>query len=101
MEMSDEVLETERLEQSVERLEKAVADKISNAEMAVAERISALEADLDGLKSQLQSVMAEKDALASALDDAKVDYRVLENLTDTVRDRLDGSIGRLREVLSA
>ncbi len=99
--MSDEVLETERLEQSVERLEKAVADKISNAEMAVAERISALEADLDGLKSQLQSVMAEKDALASALDDAKVDYRVLENLTDTVRDRLDGSIGRLREVLSA
>ena len=100
MEMSDEVLETERLEQSVERLEKAVADKISNAEMAVAERISALEADLDGLKSQLQSVMAEKDALASALDDVKIDYRVLENVTDTVRDRLDGTIGRLREVLS-
>ena len=99
--MSDEVLATERLEQSVDRLEKAVADRRSNAEAAVGKRISALEGDLNGLKSKLQSVTAEKDALASALDDVKVDYRVLENVTDTVRDRLDGTIGRLREVLSA
>ena len=98
--MSDEVLAAERLEKSVERLEKVVADRISDAETAVVERISVLEADLNGLKSKLQSVTAEKDALASALDDVKVDYRVLENVTDTVRDRLDGTIGRLREVLS-
>ena len=99
--MSDEVLAAERLEKSVERLEKVVADRISDAETAVVERISVLEADLHDLKSKLQSVTAEKDALASALDDVKVDYRVLENVTDTVRDRLDGTIGRLREVLSA
>ena len=99
--MSDEMLAIERLEQSVGRLEKAVADRLSDIETVVAKRISVLEAELNGLKSQLQSVTAEKDALASELDDAKVDYRVLENVTDTVRDRLDGTIGRLREVLSA
>jgi chromosome segregation ATPase len=98
--MSDEVLLTERLEKSIERLEKAVAERISDTETAVDQRISVLEADLHDLKSKLQSVTAEKDALASALDDVKIDYRVLENVTDTVRDRLDGTIGRLREVLS-
>ena len=98
--MSDEVLLTERLEKSIERLEKAVAERLSDTETAVDQRISVLEADLHDLKSKLQSVTAEKDALASALDDVKVDYRVLENVTDTVRDRLDGTIGRLREVLS-
>ena len=99
--MSDEMLATERLEHSVGRLEKAVAGRLSDIETGVAKRISVLEAELNGLKSQLQSVTAEKDALASELDDAKVDYRVLENVTDTVRERLDGTIGRLREVLSA
>jgi len=98
--MSDEVLLTERLEKSIERLEKAVAERLSDTETAVDQRISVLEADLHDLKSKLQSVTAEKDALASALDDVKIDYRVLENVTDTVRDRLDGTIGRLREVLS-
>ena len=98
--MSDEVLLTERLEKSIERLEKAVAERLSDTETAVDQRISVLEADLHDLKSKLQSVTAEKDALASALDDVKIDYRVLENLTDTGRDRLDGTIGRLREVLS-
>ncbi|MBH61843.1 MAG: hypothetical protein CL569_05220 [Alphaproteobacteria bacterium] len=101
MDMTDEVLATECLERSVERLEKAVADRITAAETAVAERISALETELSSLKTQLQSLTAEKDALASALDDANVEYRVLENVMDTVRDRLDGTIGRLREVLSA
>ncbi len=99
--MSEEILATERLEQSVGRLEQAVTDRIAAAETAVAERGAALEAEIGSLKNKLQSLQMEKDALASALDDAKVEYRVLENVTDTVRDRLDGTIGRLREVLSA
>ena len=99
--MSEEVLATERLERSVNRLEQAVTDRVAAAEMAVAERVTALEAEVGSLKNQLQSLQMEKDALASALDNAKIEYRVLENVTDTVRDRLDGTIGRLREVLSA
>ena len=99
--MSEEVLATERLERSVNRLEQAVTDRVAAAEMAVAERVTALETEVGSLKNQLQSLQVEKDALASALDNAKIEYRVLENVTDTVRDRLDGTIGRLREVLSA
>ena len=99
--MSEEVLTTERLEQSVGRLEHAVVDRVAAAETAVAERVAALEAEIGSLKNQLQSLQVEKDALTRALDNAKVEYRVLENVTDTVRDRLDGTIGRLREVLSA
>ena len=99
--MSEEVLATERLEQSVGRLEQAVSERIAAVEKAVAERVAVLEAEIGSLKNQLQSLQAEKDALASALDDANVEYRVLENVTDAVRDRLDGTIGQLREVLSA
>ena len=99
--MSEEVLTTERLEQSVGRLEQAVTDRIAAAETAAAERVAALEAEIGSLKNQLQSLQMENDGLANALDDAKIEYRVLENVTDTVRDRLDGTIGRLREMLSA
>ena len=99
--MTEEVLATERIEQSVARLERAVTTRIAAAENAAAERVAALEAEIAALKAQLQTVMAEKDALNAALDDSSVEYRVLENVTDTVRDRLDDTIGRLREVLSA
>ena len=99
--MSEEDLATKRLEKSVSRLEQAVADRVAAAETAVAGRVTALEDEIGSLRNQLQSLQITKDALASALDNAKVEYRVLENVTDTVRDRLDGTIGRLREVLSA
>ena len=99
--MSEAVLTAERLEQSVGRLERAITDRVAAAETVAAERVTALEDEIGSLKNQLQSLQIEKDALAGALDNAKVEYRVLENVTDTVRDRLDGTIGRLREVLSA
>ncbi len=86
----EEGLAAGRLEQSVERLERAIA-----------ERVEPLDSEIESLKSRLESVQAEKDALTAALRNANVEYRVLESVTDTVRDRLDGTIGRLREVLSA
>lgn len=99
--MPDEVLATDRLERSVARLEEAVAARIAAAESAIAERVSSLEAELGALKEQLHTVQAEKETLSAALDDANLEYRVLENVTDTVRDRLDETIGKLRGVLSA
>lgn len=99
--MNEEVLATDRLERSAGRLEQAIADRISAVEESAAKRVESLESEVNSLKSQLNSLQAEKNALATALEDAQVEYRVLENVTDTVRDRLDETIGRLREVLSA
>lgn len=99
--MNEEVLATERFERSVSRLEQAIAERIAAAEQAAAGRVAALEAEIGALKTHLKSLQAEKNALTTALDDANVEYRVLENVADTVRDRLDKSIGQLREVLSA
>ncbi len=99
--MSEEVSVAERLERSVDRLEQAIADRISAAEASAAERIEALESEIGSLKSRLNALQTEKDALARALEDANVEYRVLETAADTVRDRLDETIKRLREVLSA
>ena len=99
--MSEEVSSAERLERSLDRLEQAVADRISTAGASAAERIEALESANESLKSRLSAVQTEKGALARALEDANAEYRVLENAADTVRDRLDETIGRLREVLSA
>lgn len=99
--MSEEVSAAERLERSLDRLEQAVADRISTAGASAAERVEALESANESLKSRLSAVQTEKGALAKALEDANAEYRVLENAADTVRDRLDETIGRLREVLSA
>lgn len=99
--MSEEVSAAERLERSLDRLEQAVADRISTAGAFAAERVEALESANESLKSRLSAVQTEKGALARALEDANAEYRVLENAADTVRDRLDETIGRLREVLSA
>jgi len=99
--MNEEVLATDRLERSAGRLEQAIADRISAVEKSAAKRVESLESEVNSLKSRLNSLQAEKNALATALEDAQVEYRVLENITDTVRDRLDETIGRLREVLSA
>ena len=99
--MNEEVSAAERLERSIDRLEQVVADRISAADTSAAERIEALESENESLKSRLKALQTEKDALAGALEDANVEYRVLENAADTVRDRLDETIGRLREVLSA
>lgn len=99
--MNEEVSAAERLERSIDRLERAVADRMSAANTSAAERIEALESENESLKSRLKALQTEKDALAGALEDANVEYRVLENAADTVRDRLDETIGRLREVLSA
>lgn len=109
--MNEEVSAAERLERSLDRLEQAVADRISTAGASAAERVEALESANESLKSRLNvaqteqgalaRALAEKDALARALEDANAEYRVLENAADTVRDRLDETIGRLREVLSA
>lgn len=99
--MSEEVSAAERLERSINRLERAVADRMSAVDTSAAERIEALESENESLKSRLKALQTEKDALAGALEDANVEYRVLENAADTVRDRLDETIGRLREVLSA
>ena len=99
--MNEEVLATDRLERSAGRLEQAIADRISAVEKSTAKRVESLESEVNSLKSRLNSLQAEKNALATALEDAQVEYRVLENVTDTVRDRLDETIGRLREVLSA
>ncbi len=99
--MNEEVSAAERLERSIDRLEQVVADRISAADTSAAERVEALESENESLKSRLKALQTEKDALAGALEDANVEYRVLENAADTVRDRLDETIGRLREVLSA
>ena len=99
--MNEEVSAAERLERSVDRLERAVADRISAADASAAERVEALRSENESLKSRLKALQTEKDALAGALEDANLEYRVLENAADTVRDRLDETIGRLREVLSA
>ena len=99
--MNEEVSAAERLERSIDRLERVVADRISAADTSAAERIEALESENESLKSRLKALQTEKDALAGALEAANVEYRVLENAADTVRDRLDETIGRLREVLSA
>lgn len=99
--MNEEVSAAERLERSLDRLEHAVVDRISTAGASAAERIEALESANESLKSRLNVAQTEKGALARALEDANAEYRVLENAADTVRDRLDETIGRLREVLSA
>ena len=59
--MSEEVLATERLERSVNRLEQAVTDRVAAAEMAVAERVTALEAEVGSLKNQLRAVLSRRD----------------------------------------
>ena len=86
--MSDEVLATDRLERSAGRLEKAVTERIAAAEKAVADRVAALEAEVDALKSQLEGLQVERDSLSAGLDDWNVEYRILENVTDTVLFKL-------------
>ena len=98
--MDDDVLATERFERSIGRLEEAIASRIAAAEEAAAERVATLDSEIGSLKSQLTALLAEKEALSTALDEANVECRVLEDVADTVRDRLDETIGQLRQVLS-
>ena len=82
------------------RLEEAVEARILAAGSVTAEDNSTLRFEIDALRAKIDYLQQEKDSLNSKLINAKLEIQALESLTDTVRQKLDDAIVRLRGVLS-
>jgi cell division protein FtsB len=86
----------QKLEQALARLEGAVS---TLAERGAGPDPEALTAEKAQLESELSALKAEHTELAGCLDAAHENYAALEKVIDTVSERLDTTIGRLRTVL--
>ncbi len=87
----------QRLEQAVSRLESAVQS--ASVKEAEESRVEILESERAELDAQLTTLRGEHQSLERRLSTAQGDYEALEKVMDQVSDRLDATIGRLREVL--
>ena len=101
--MSELKKASDRLEQAVDRLDKALANGQSLGEdahaPALASAISAVERERDGLRADLETLRVERARLARALTDARERQAATRQANEAVAERLDDAIGSLRAIL--
>ena len=101
--MSELKKASDRLEQAVNRLDKALANGQLPEEdahaPALASAISAVERERDGLRADLENLRVERARLARALTDARERQATTRQANEAVAERLDDAIGSLRAIL--
>ncbi len=86
----------QKLESAVERLESA-AKMVSKEGGGGRDQV--LELERDKLDAQLTALRVKHESLEQRYSSAQGEYEALEKVIDRVSDRLDATIGRLRDVL--
>lgn len=89
----------QRLENAVTRLESAV--QTVSGKDADDTRVEVLESERAKLDTQLSALRVEHETLERQYSTAQGENVALEKVIDQVSDRLDATIGRLREVLES
>ena len=101
--MSDLKKASDRLEQAVDRLDKALANGQPLAQdapaPALASEIAAVERERDSLRADLESLRVERARLARALTEATERQAATRQANEAVAERLDDAIGSLRGIL--
>ena len=101
--MSELKKASDRLEQAVDRLDKALANGQLPGEdahaPALASAISAVERERDGLRADLENLRVERARLARAVTDARERQATTRQANEAVAERLDDAIGSLRAIL--
>ena len=101
--MSDLKKASERLEQAVERLDKALANGSLAAESAptpaVASAMAVVERERDSLHADLEALRVERARLTRALAEATERQAATRQANEAVAERLDDAIGSLRAIL--
>ena len=101
--MSELKKASDRLEQAIERLDKALANGRPSARdertPALASTIAAVERERDSLRADLDALMLERAQLAQSLADARERQAAARQANEAVAERLDDAIGSLRAIL--
>ena len=101
--MSELKKASDRLEQAVERLDKALANGRLSAQEAhtpaLANAIAAVERERDSLRADLEALQLERARLTHALADARERDTATRQANEAVAERLDDAIGSLRAIL--
>lgn len=90
-----------RLEQAVERLNKALANghAATPDALATAGAMAAVEHERDSLRADVEALRSERVRLARALEDARQRQLAACQANEAVAERLDDAIGSLRAIL--
>lgn len=89
-----------RLNEALRKLEAALSRRLSTAPGADVEReLRSVAAERDALARDVGVLRNECDRLSNALREAEEEKRSLQEVTDAVARRLDGSIGELDRML--
>ena len=101
--MSELKKASDRLEQAVDRLDRALAngqplDQDANAP-ALASAIATVERERDSLRADLESLRIERARLTRALTEASERQAATRQANEAVAERLDDAIGSLRGIL--
>ncbi|MCY4478388.1 MAG: DUF4164 family protein [Rhodospirillales bacterium] len=101
--MSELKKASDRLEQAVDRLDKALANGQSSRrnvrELALASEIAAVQRERDSLRADFEDLRVERARLARALTDATERQAATRQANEAVAERLDDAIGSLRGIL--
>ena len=101
--MSELKKASDRLEQAIERLDKALANGRQSADdartLALASTIAAVERERDSLRVAVAALTLERAQLAQALADARERQAAARQANEAVAERLDDAIGSLRVIL--
>ena len=101
--MSDLKKASDRLEQAVDRLDKALADGQPSGQdphaPALASAIAAVERERDSMRADLDALRLERTQLTRALTDARENQAATRQANEAVAERLDDAIGSLRAIL--
>ena len=101
--MSELKKASDRLEQAIERLDKALANGRQSADdahtLALASTIATVERERDSLRVDVDALKLERAQLAQALADARERQAAARQANEAVAERLDDAIGSLRVIL--
>ncbi|MDD9992488.1 MAG: DUF4164 family protein [Rhodospirillales bacterium] len=101
--MSDLKKASDRLEQAVDRLDKALANGQASRQdahaPALARAITAVERERDTLLADLEALRVERTRLTRALAEATERQAATRQANEAVAERLDDAIGSLRGIL--
>ena len=101
--MSDLKKASDRLEQAVDRLDKALANGQASGQdahaPALARAITAVERERDTLLADLEALRVERTRLTRALAEATERQAATRQANEAVAERLDDAIGSLRGIL--
>jgi len=101
--MSDLKRASDRLEQAVDRLDRALANGQSSGQGACtpvsAGEMAAVERERDSLRADLEALRVERARLSRTLADARERQAATRQANEAVAERLDDAIGSLRAIL--